>query len=237
MEKKKLEFPLGISGAIAYKDNVLSDFLCNSIIDFMQKEENKNLHRVGLTISGVLSDHKICTDATISSGHPSVLDHQKEILDVFSAQIFSSFSPVIEEYTKEYEHMNFWLDRRDTGYQYQHYVKEKGQYKVHVDGSSFDKPGFSERVLAVIMYLNTVEEGGGTDFPMHNLTVNAVRGRIAIFPTNFNYPHAGIMPISSDKHIISSFMYCPLTRAHFDRASSYWGDVLAENADIEQQLS
>ena len=237
MEKKQLEFPLGLAGAIAYKDNVLSDFLCDSIIDFMQKEENKNLHRVGLTISGVLSDHKICTDATISSVHPSVMDNQKQILDVFSAQIFSSFSPVIEEYTNKYEHMSYWSDRLDTGYQYQHYVKEKGQYKVHVDGSSFDKPGFSERVLAVIIYLNTVEEGGGTDFPMHELTVNAVRGRIAIFPTNFNYPHAGIMPMSNDKHIISTFMYRPLTREHFNLASGYWGDVLAENAEIEQQLS
>lgn len=237
MEKKQLEFPLGLAGAIAYKDNVLSDFLCDSIIDFMQKEENKNLHRVGLTISGVLSDHKICTDATISSVHPSVMDNQKQILDVFSAQIFSSFSPVIEEYTNKYEHMSYWSDRRDTGYQYQHYVKEKGQYKVHVDGSSFDKPGFSERVLAVIIYLNTVEEGGGTDFPMHELMVNAVRGRIAIFPTNFNYPHAGIMPMSNDKHIISTFMYRPLTREHFNLASGYWGDVLAENAEIEQQLS
>lgn len=237
MEKKQLEFPLGLAGAIAYKDNVLSDFLCDSIIDFMQKEENKNLHRVGLTISGVLSDHKICTDAIISSVHPSVMDNQKQILDVFSAQIFSSFSPVIEEYTNKYEHMSYWSDRRDTGYQYQHYVKEKGQYKVHVDGSSFDKPGFSERVLAVIIYLNTVEEGGGTDFPMHELMVNAVRGRIAIFPTNFNYPHAGIMPMSNDKHIISTFMYRPLTREHFNLASGYWGDVLAENAEIEQQLS
>jgi len=43
--------------------------------------------------------------------------------------------------------------------------------------------------------------------------------------------------MSSDKHIISTFMYCPLTRAHFDSYSGYWENVLAENAEIKEGLS
>ncbi len=233
MEKKQIVFPLGLHNAIAYKDGVLSDFLCDSIIDFMEKEDNKNLLRVGMTASGVESDHKVCTDGTISAFHPAVLEHQAPTLEILSSQIFSSFSPLVEEYCNNYEHMQFWTTRLDTGYQYQHYIKNQGLYKVHVDGSSFDKPGYSERVLAIIMYLNTVEEGGGTEFPLHDLTIGAVKGRVAIFPTNFNYPHSGLKPISNDKFIISSFMFSPLTKEHFDRSSYYWNEVLQRNAEAE----
>lgn len=35
--------------------------------------------------------------------------------------------------------------------------------------------------MTALVYLSTVEEGGGTSFPALNLTVPAVKGRVAIF--------------------------------------------------------
>jgi prolyl 4-hydroxylase len=42
------------------------------------------------------------------------------------------------------------------------------------------------RILTVFLYLNDVEEGGGTNFPHLNITVQPKRGRVLIWPSVFN---------------------------------------------------
>jgi prolyl 4-hydroxylase len=70
------------------------------------------------------------------------------------------------------------------------YYGENQEYKPHFD--SFDTStdvewnnlapsGGGQRILTFLMYLNTVEEGGGTIFPELDLIVQAKQGRIVIF--------------------------------------------------------
>jgi prolyl 4-hydroxylase len=42
------------------------------------------------------------------------------------------------------------------------------------------------RILTVFLYLNDVEEGGGTNFPKLNLTVLPKRGRALLWPSVLN---------------------------------------------------
>ena len=62
------------------------------------------------------------------------------------------------------------------------------------------------RVLAILVYLNTITDGGGTNFGIHDYSVEAEIGKIVVFPTNWTHPHMGLVPYSSDKWIISSFV-------------------------------
>ncbi len=65
-------------------------------------------------------------------------------------------------------------------------------YKTHHDYIDYerDRPG-GVRILTVFMYLNEVEEGGGTNFPELNLTVVPKLGRAVIWPSVFNdQPHS-----------------------------------------------
>ena len=39
------------------------------------------------------------------------------------------------------------------------------------------------RLLTVFLYLNEVEEGGGTEFPEYNITVYPKKGRALIWPS------------------------------------------------------
>ncbi len=65
---------------------------------------------------------------------------------------------------------------------------EEGQYyQTHHDliGHQLNRqPGV--RLLTVYIYLNDVEEGGGTNFPQLNLTVNPKRGRVVMWPSVMN---------------------------------------------------
>lgn len=99
------------------------------------------------------------------------------------------------------------------------YYGETQEYRRHYDSWDHD---YSEkslkcvkyggfRLLTALCYLNDVEEGGGTDFPRLNLTVEAKKGRIVVFEntlknTNKKHPlseHAGMPVLKGEKYAIN----------------------------------
>ena len=199
-------FPSGIGGGIGYKDNVLSDALCAHIIEYV--EEHRNWMYEGPTMGGLNKQIKNCYDFSISYYNSyAQTEEQRNELSELNDLIFNSFTPALEEYCSYYEGLEHWTARYDTGYQFQKYPANEGFYKPHCDGGVYLDNGNNTRVLGVVMYLNTVPKGGGTNFPLHDVTIDAVCGRISFFPANFTHPHAGLMPLSSPKYIISTFCY------------------------------
>jgi prolyl 4-hydroxylase len=65
---------------------------------------------------------------------------------------------------------------------------EPGQfYKAHTDFIDHHlQRQEGVRLLTLFMYLNDVEEGGGTNFPALNLTVTPKQGRAALWPSVMN---------------------------------------------------
>lgn len=66
-------------------------------------------------------------------------------------------------------------------------------------------PISSSRALVVQLYLNTIEEGGETEFLYINKRVSAVEGRLIIFPGSFTHTHRGNPPIGQEKYIITTW--------------------------------
>lgn len=70
----------------------------------------------------------------------------------------------------------------------------------------FDSLGpVSNRYLVFLWYLNDVSEGGETEFCDLNIKIKPKKGRLLIFPPYWMYVHRGLMPISSSKHILSTY--------------------------------
>jgi prolyl 4-hydroxylase len=70
------------------------------------------------------------------------------------------------------------------------YYREGQEYKPHQDAFDPDNSNYKpilkkagQRVVTVLMYLNDVQNGGGTGFPHLDLEIKARRGRIVIFQT------------------------------------------------------
>jgi hypothetical protein len=212
-------FPAGIGGGIGYKDNVLSDALCADIIEYA--ETHNHMMYEGPTLGGLNKQVKNCYDFSLSyySDYAENDEQRKELAD-FNNLVFDSFSPALEEYCSYYEGLGDWVNRYDTGYQFQKYAANEGFYKPHCDGGVYLKGSTATRVLGVVMYLNTVNKGGGTNFPLHDVTVDSICGRVSFFPANFTHPHAGLMPLSSPKYIISTFCYTIPDAPSMDVASA-----------------
>lgn len=84
------------------------------------------------------------------------------------------------------------------------YPQGKGLFNDHIDtgtAQTFD------RLLAFILYLNDVTEGGETEFLNTGRKIKPVKGKALIFPCNYLFPHKGNIPISGDKYIATAFLY------------------------------
>lgn len=92
---------------------------------------------------------------------------------------------------------------RCTGYKIQHYRRGEGHFKWHFDALG---PGGWERQLAVVIYLNTVTEGGETSFHRQNLKYRPTAGDALFFPTFWTHLHCAEVPRSEDKYVISTFV-------------------------------
>ena len=59
--------------------------------------------------------------------------------------------------------------------------------------------------MVVQLYLNTINEGGETEFLYVNKRIPAVEGRLVIFPTGYAHTHRGNPPIGQEKYILTSW--------------------------------
>lgn len=65
---------------------------------------------------------------------------------------------------------------------------------------------FSNRVLAWTAYLNTIEDGGETEFLYQHKRIKAEEGKIIIWPAGFTHTHRGNPPLEEDKYILTGWI-------------------------------
>ena len=202
-----IEFLGDKSTHIAVIPEIIPLDVCKNIINSCRKDWN-SLFYPGPTLAGVDTGIKFTMDCDFSGSQAKDKGCDENTYATYEMQIrdalWASISLYIEEYAELRHSPSLW----DTGYRLQHYLKGSGYYRSHHDGAPWDPEPTSLRVLGAVMYLNTVERGGETGFPMHGLKVKARAGSIALFPASWTHPHQACVPISSDKWIISSFIVC-----------------------------
>ena len=92
------------------------------------------------------------------------------------------------------------------------YLKNDGLYEWHNDfhllgtsiGDADDKSGTC-RILTYLFYLNTIDEGGETEF-IDGTKIKPEKGKLLIFPATWPYVHKGNMPVSSNKYIVTGWL-------------------------------
>ena len=85
----------------------------------------------------------------------------------------------------------------------QRYKPSQGYHVWHCEtcgGSS------NRRMLVSVLYLNTVKEGGETEFLYQSKRVAPEQGTLVLFPAYWMYPHRGNPPLKGNKYIINSWI-------------------------------
>lgn len=192
----------------------LSIPVCLDIIELFEKEETKY---VGITLRGKDTDIKDTCDYVIDNNDPK----WKKYYNLLHSELNRNIKYYLESLNKDniinnYNQNTTQLDYRffNTNlsiqtFQVQRYTKNKGKYVYHND-SLIDSKEKKYRVFTFLWYLNNVEEGGETAFN-GNTFIKPEIGKLVLFPATWTYPHCGRMPISSDKYIITGWVYADYT--------------------------
>ncbi len=63
-----------------------------------------------------------------------------------------------------------------------------------------------DRIVAFTVFLNTIQEGGETEFLYVKKRVPAVEGTMVIWPAGFTHCHRGNPPLDRDKYILTGWL-------------------------------
>jgi hypothetical protein len=195
------------SNFIYINKNSLSRELCHEIISIF----NKSNSFPGSTAGGVNKQVKDTND----------LQTFGDEWNTINSVLMNEIEYNMKEYTKRFEYDDFKSQNNNSTvsdfkvinavdinymsqFMVQKYEKNKGRYIYHNDFSLEKNQNF--RMLTYLWYLNDVTEGGETVFN-GKYKIQPRCGTLVLFPASWTFPHCGKMPISSDKYIITGWMY------------------------------
>jgi len=175
-------------------DALPHDF-CSRVVDLF--EANIGTARQGGTVYGLELNHKVSLDIDIRHGDPI----WGEIDTVFQ----KSTREIVDKYMEEFADCFAGTTPQlgDSGYTVRRYEKGTGFFGMHSDVNGLKS---SHRILALIWYLNTVEEGGETTFKIQKVRVKPEIGKVLVFPTNWTHLHAGEKAVSDHKYMVRTFL-------------------------------
>jgi hypothetical protein len=226
---------------IGVYDNALSTDFCQEIIDLF--ESFPQIQSAGRIGSGIDATKKESVDACISEYqewtpiNQRLLDVTLEKLAEYVVQhqflVCGSLAPTIRLENGEVLEVspdnlaripmdqlkNVVLSLYRPGYlNLQKYAQGTGGYH-HWHSECYPREENCEtlhRVLLFMFFLNTVDEGGQTDFYYQQRSVQPKAGRMVIAPAGFTHTHKGNVPVSGDKYIVTSWIL-------FQRAEQLYG--------------
>lgn len=171
--------PERFAGAIDVYDNAFDT--CDEIMELVQRKGNNAWSRAQVGMGE--ESNKRTNDATF--------------IDFASLK---NPVPVYKFGQKLYNYLDEYGKRYQVGFSQMEPAcinrYEVGQeYKAHADAG----PGH-DRVISALIYMNDVEAGGETHFPLFDVTVQPKKGRLVIFPSNYAYLHEARPPTSGVKY-------------------------------------
>jgi hypothetical protein len=180
-------------------DDLFTTEECNRLINFFEKSK-----QLGLTVTSgnerhiphQRSDEVLFTRQVLESDQLHVEDTApvRAFNDKFWGTVFPNY---MEEYSilGETKHASRHLKIQKT-------LIGQGYHRWHYETSTMN---VTRRVLAFQLYLNTVDEGGETEFLYYPKRIKAQAGRLIMWPAGFTHTHRGNPPISGEKYVLTGW--------------------------------
>jgi hypothetical protein len=179
MERVK---PAVLETGIFKYDGILSQGDCERVIDSV--ERNGDLVEKGAIGSG-----------TVDPDLRRVLVTRLDTSPSSREDVWWELGRTLWKYSEDYRNSFQGLPPcAMEGLQALHYLKGDGHYEIHHDGG--------KRMYSAVLYLNTVEVGGETEFVNHGISVSPRAGTLIMFPAWHPYAHRALPPLSDDKYAV-----------------------------------
>ena len=176
-----------------YCESVLSKESCDSLVRYF--EDN-----IELAIPGYMGHY-----------HTPIgnLEIQLEVEDQSEYYgLGKSISKGVVSYSKIYPLVTTNMGRWTIVDTCQYAKFEAGKYYSHIHcENSMPVVPIANRCFAWMIYLNTIKDGGGTEFIHQNFTTNPIAGDMYIWPAGWTHMHRGVNAPNQDKYTITGWCY------------------------------
>jgi len=175
-----------VENFIRWYDEAIPPSLCDKLIEAFES-----------------SDHKVTRD------NPA--KHNTEVFlaidDTLSEQMFKIIEAHMSQYFKAdnaFVSLAKYKDCEIESLAIKKYEPVADFHDWHTDSTG---PFSFRRFLAIQCYLNTVEEGGHTEFKTpEKIRIQPLKGRLVFFPTAWTHMHRGTPPISGPKYSMNGYL-------------------------------
>ena len=176
----------------------LSQQECDGVIDFF--ESNKERHFGGTTGATHIHDPQLKIDTEM------VVDVKELVTESKLNPVAKALQTACEEYVKNYsflEKTQRWMV--DNTFKIQRYNPNEAYFAEHCENAGSVDGNMERRLIALMVYLNTVTDGGQTHFPTQNISFSPKVGDVLMWPAYWTHPHHGIPSPTQTKYIITGW--------------------------------
>ena len=172
---------------------------CKRIINFFESHEK--FQHVAFNALGVVDlNLKDCTQMS-----PNFRDSKYDFVNNI---IFKALENIKHDYIEKYSFLDNnrikWMKWDITaGYNIQKYNPGQAYHALHIENAGDE--GTERRVLVWMIYLNTVNDGGGTYFDHYDKIIKAEEGKGVLWPAYWTHPHKGIESETETKYIATGW--------------------------------
>ena len=186
-------------------ENYLTDLtICDDLIEWFY--DNSEFHQPGklyLTAEGegqlgVDTQRKASTDFCFTPDDEIAKGNNSRALIKYLDELHI----ILERYLQAYSFANNVSLFSLTLANIQHYKPYEGFKIYHCERSG---PGTSLRHLVFQTYLNTVDDGGGTEFFYQGYKCKAVKGKTVMWPVDWTHTHRGEVSPTQEKYLLTGW--------------------------------
>ena len=166
-------------------DNIIPGVACKRLLDLFEKNKE---HQEYINEDYCPGFTQLNLNQLSSDIVRSLVPYVQKVYQKYKEDTKSKYIPLFKELEE------FRIKR--------YYNNGKEKFEEHVDVTDYDS---SLRAVAFLFYLNNND--GNTLFPLHDLNIKPVSGRVIVFPPTWEYPHTGLPPKNDSKYIMSTYIH------------------------------
>ena len=106
-------------------------------------------------------------------------------------------------YAEKFSILNNFDTHKILDFKLQKTTPGQGYHIWHCENMHRD---MSDRILAFILYLNDIDDGGETEFLYQKRRIKPKKARCVLWPASFTHVHRGNPPLSADKYILTGWV-------------------------------